>query len=90
VSGWVLLLRGERVLLDADVAVLYGVATGALVRAMKRNLAWFPADFMFQLTADEFANLRSQIRHLKSAHVGRPQMSIGKGHGSRRVVWSWV
>lgn len=56
----VLRLRATNVLLDEDLAVLYGVETGALVRAVQRNLARFPADFMFQLSATEFADLRSQ------------------------------
>jgi hypothetical protein len=56
----ILLLRGERVMLDADLATLYGVATKALVQAVKRNRARFPSDFMFELTAEEFAALRSQ------------------------------
>ena len=56
----ILLLRGERVMLDADLAALYGVPTKALVQAVKRNLARFPPDFMFQLTADEHWVLRSQ------------------------------
>jgi len=54
------LLRGEKVILDADLADLYGVATRVLVQAVKRNLERFPADFMFQLTKEEFAVLRSQ------------------------------
>ena len=53
-------IRGEKVLLDADLAMLYGVETGALVRAVKRNLARFPADFMFQLNEAEWMDLRSQ------------------------------
>jgi hypothetical protein len=56
----ILILRGEHVLLDADLASLYDVETKALVRAVKRNLERFPADFMFQLTPDEYADLRSQ------------------------------
>jgi len=54
------LIRGEKVLLDSDLAALYGVETGALVRAVKRNLSRFPVDFMFQLTEAEWAHLRSQ------------------------------
>ncbi len=54
-------LRGHSVLLDADLARLYGVQTRALVQAVKRNLARFPADFMFQLAAEEVAGLRSQF-----------------------------
>jgi hypothetical protein len=53
--------RGQRVMLDADLAALYGVATKALVRAVKRNIDRFPEDFMFHLTQDEFRNLRCQI-----------------------------
>lgn len=53
-------LRGLNVMLDADLAALYGVETKALVRAVKRNRDRFPDDFMFQLSADEFADLRRQ------------------------------
>ena len=54
-------IRGQRVMLDRDLAELYGVTTGALNQAVKRNIRRFPADFMFQLTNQEFANLKSQI-----------------------------
>jgi len=57
----ILLLRGEKVILDSDLAVLYGVATGHLNRAVKRNRSRFPADFMFELMAEEAANLKCQI-----------------------------
>jgi hypothetical protein len=53
----ILTLHGQRVLLDANLAALYGVPTGALVQAVKRNLERFPEDFMFQLTAGEWAAL---------------------------------
>lgn len=53
-------LRGERVLLDADLAALYGVETRALVQAVKRNPERFPADFMFQLKDEEWTGLKSQ------------------------------
>jgi hypothetical protein len=49
------------VILDADLAVLYGVPTKVLVQAVNRNAARFPADFMFRLSIDESASLRSQI-----------------------------
>jgi len=51
-------LRGEKVLLDADLAKLYGVTTGNLNKAVSRNRGRFPADFMFQLTREEVENLR--------------------------------
>ncbi|OIQ01601.1 MAG: DNA-binding protein [Zetaproteobacteria bacterium CG2_30_59_37] len=54
----ILLLRRERVMLDADLAELYGVETKFLTRAVKRNVERFPDDFMFQLNQDEFEHLR--------------------------------
>jgi len=54
-------IRGEKVMLDADLAELYGVATKALVQAVKRNLSRFPADFMFQLSKEELESWRSQL-----------------------------
>jgi len=57
----ILLIRGQKVMLDADLAELYGVETKVLVQAVKRNLDRFPEDFMFQLSQEEFAILRSQI-----------------------------
>ena len=54
-------LRGQRVMLDADLAVLYGVETKNLVKAMKRNIGRFPEDFAFQVTSEEWASLRFQI-----------------------------
>jgi len=54
-------LRHEKVILDSDLAELYGVATKVLNQAVHRNLDRFPSDFMFQLTEDEMENLKSQI-----------------------------
>ena len=54
------LIRGEKVILDTDLATLYGVETRVLVQAVKRNLERFPPDFMFQLSSEEFTVLRSQ------------------------------
>jgi len=56
----ILLVRRQKVILDADLAGLYGVETRVLVQAVKRNLDRFPEDFMFQLSRKEFAVLRSQ------------------------------
>jgi len=63
-------VRHEKVLIDTDLAQLYGVETGALNRAVKRNASRFPDDFMFQLTAPEWDDLRCQIG-ISSAHGGR-------------------
>ena len=56
----ILLIRSHKVMLDADLAALYGVETRVLVQAVKRNIVRFPDDFMFQLTKEEHAVLRSQ------------------------------
>lgn len=59
-TGSILVIRGHKVMLDADLAALYGVETKALNQAVRRNIERFPDDFMFQLTSDEMENLRSQ------------------------------
>ncbi len=64
------LIRGEKVMLDADLARLYGVATGNLNKAVKRNRQRFPADFMFQLSSEEAEDLRFQIG-ISSSYGGR-------------------
>jgi hypothetical protein len=67
----ILVLRGHRVLLDEHLAALYGVQTRVLIQAVKRNLARFPEDFMFQLSTAEWAALRSQIVISKIERGGR-------------------
>ncbi len=61
----ILFMRKEKVILDSDLAELYGVETRTLVQAVKRNIDRFPEDFMFQLTSEEYAFLRSQTVTLK-------------------------
>jgi hypothetical protein len=61
IEGAIYVIRGNKVLLDRDLAKLYGVETRVLVQAVKRNAERFPADFMFQMTKQEFENWRSQI-----------------------------
>ena len=68
----ILVIRGQKVMLDADLAALYGVETRVLVQAVKRNTERFPEDFMFQLSKEEADFLRSQIVTLKK---GRGQHS---------------
>jgi hypothetical protein len=74
IESHILQVRGQRVMLDADLAALYGVETRALLQAIKRNRSRFPEDFMFQLNQREFAILRSQTVISSSA----------AGHGGRR------
>ena len=67
-------IRGQRVMLDTDLAALYGVQTKRLNEAVRRNLARFPDDFMFQLTKEEADSLRSQIATLKAGRGRRSQV----------------
>ena len=60
IDNAIVILRGQRVLLSGDLAVLYGVAPKALMQAVRRNVERFPTDFMFQLSRDEVHNLKSQ------------------------------
>lgn len=61
IENAIYLIRGEKVMLDSDLAQLYGVTTGNLVKGVKRNSDRFPSDFMFQLDQEEFAGLLFQI-----------------------------
>ena len=79
IAQLVLFIRGEKVILDRDLATLYGVTTKALNQAVKRNAARFPGDFMFQLTRAEVEASRSQIvtianRSQSLAKPGRPSL----------------
>src|SRR3989475_5132743 len=67
----IFLIRGHKVMLDADLARLYGVTVGRLNEAVKRNIERFPSDFMFQLTFQELRGLRSQIAISKKGRGGR-------------------
>ena len=67
----ILLIRGEKVILDSVLAIMYGVTTGVLMQAVRRNRARFPGDFMYQLESHEVTRLKSQI-------------VISKGRGGRR------
>jgi hypothetical protein len=87
------LIRGEKVMLDYDLAFLYDVETKVLNKAVKRNLDRFPADFLFQLTAEELDGLRCQIGTSKTTS-GRDQTNLrfqigtsrGGSHGGRRYL----
>jgi hypothetical protein len=77
IESAILTLRGQKVVLDADLARIYGVATKVLNRAVKRNSDRFPLDFLFQLTQPEIANLRSQFAAsgLQSTHNPHDEMN---------------
>ena len=82
-------IRGQQVLLDSDLAILYGVETKRLNEQVKRNIERFPDDFMFQLTKVELINLKSQIATL-SATKNSPRSQIvtlnTKSHSLRSQI----
>src|SRR5438067_7550238 len=81
----VFLVRGEKVMFDADLAKLYGVSTKALNQAMNRNKARFPEDFAFRLSQAEFKDMRSQIvTSSGQASNLRSQIVTSSFHGGRR------
>lgn len=65
ISSKIYLLRGKRVMMDFDLAELYGVETGHLKRQVRRNMSRFPEDFMFEITREEYDSLRRQFGILK-------------------------
>ena len=87
-------LRGERVMLDRDLAALYEVETKALNLSVKRNIQRFPPDFMFQLNQEEFESLRFQIETLeKSDHPLRLQIETlkkGRGQHSKYLPYAFT
>jgi len=78
-------VRGQRVMLDSDLAELYGVTTAALNQSVKRNADRFPEDFAFQLTQQEFTSLISQIVISKTTD----ESTSGDGRGGRKKL-PWV
>ena len=87
----ILLLRGQKVMLDADLAELYGVEPRVLLQAVKRNVERFPADFAFQLTPKETAILRSQIVTSSSGEAEKSQEAarVQPILRSQFVISSW-
>jgi predicted amino acid-binding ACT domain protein len=85
IDGMIHTIRGMRVMLDRDLAEIYGVPTFRFNEAIKRNRHRFPADFMFQLTREEFDSLRSQIAMSKTEKSSQIAMSK-TGRGGRRTL----
>jgi ORF6N domain-containing protein len=85
----VFLIRGEKVMLDVDLARLYGVSTKALNQAFRRNKQRFPSDFAFQLSKEEFDHLRSQIVTTSPADCSCPaRHQVGKITGWPKIYAS--
>ena len=88
VESALLVVRGHKVMLDADLAALYGVETKILNRAVKRNIERFPEDFMFQLTAEEARALRYHSGTSTAAEdeASGSQFGTSIGRGGRRYL----
>ena len=78
------IIRGQKVMFDSDLAMLYGVETRTLNQAVKRNITRFPDDFMFQVTKEEWNSLRSQIVTLKDL---KSQIVISSWGGTRKLPY---
>jgi hypothetical protein len=86
-------VRGQRVVLDSDLGALYGVPTMVFNQTIRRNLARFPPDFLFQLTREEIVNLKSQfvISSSQGPEASRAQPVTLKAHGGRRSLpWAFT
>lgn len=70
ISNTIYYIRGQKVMLDRDLALLYGIETKRLKEQVKRNISRFPEDFMFELTKQEFSNWRSQFATSNSDKMG--------------------
>jgi phage regulator Rha-like protein len=87
IQNRIYVIRGERVMIDRDLAALYETETKALNLAVKRNIKRFPKDFMFQLSKEEFEDLRLQFETLeKSDNPLRLQNETSKGRGGTRYL----
>jgi len=89
VESLIRVIRGQRVVLDADLARVYGVTTKRLNEAVKRNRQRFPSDFMFQLAAEEVANLRSQIA-TGSERAMRSQIATASKRNIRHLPYAFT
>lgn len=76
IVGMIFVVRGQKVMLDADLAELYGVETKVLNQAVRRNIDRFPQDFMFQLTSEEYQVLKSQIVTSKKGSGGKQKLPL--------------
>jgi len=82
----ILLIRGEKVIVDADLAEVYGVTTKVLNQAIKRNLGRFPEDFMFRLNKDEKQEVVTNCDHLENLKYSRVNPRVFTEHGAIMVA----
>src|SRR5436853_1553966 len=90
VESAIYLIRGQRVMLDSDLAKIYGVTTKRLNEQLRRNRKRFPEDFAFQLTSEELTNLRSQIATSNDALRSQIATLKPAGRGQHRRNLPWV
>lgn len=76
IQNMIYVIRGQKVMLDSDLANLYGVETKALNRQVRRNLMRFPEDFMFQVTKEEYESLKCQIGTSKVGRGGKQKQPL--------------
>lgn len=82
IANKILLIRNQRILVDADLAILYGVTTKRLNEQVKRNIERFPVDFMFQLTTDEKNEVVANCDHLANLKFSRTNPYVFTEHGA--------
>ena len=91
IESLIRVIRGQQVMLDSDLAMLYGVETKRLNEQVKRNLNRFPEDFMFQLTQDEAVRLRSQIATLNDEEIIlKSQIATSSWGGARKLPYAFT
>jgi len=83
-------IRGNKIMLDFDLAELYEVQTKALNLAVKRNLQRFPGDFMFQLTNEEWNGLRLQIENSNSLRLQNETLDKGRGKHTKYLPYAFT
>lgn len=90
IESKIFILRGHRVMLDSDLALLYGVETKRLNEQVKRNIERFPKDFMFQLTEEEVVILKSQIATSNNGENLESQIATTKRGGRRTLPFAFT
>ena len=93
ISNKIYFIRGQKVMLDRDLALLYGIETKVLKQSVKRNISRFPEDFMFELTKTEYDSLRSQFVTLENNTPLRPQIATlktGRGRYSKYTPYAFT
>lgn len=86
-------IRGERVMLDKDLAILYETETKRLTEAMRRNIKRFPPDFMFQLTKAEWESISHQREAMEKSKSSRTQiatLNAGRGHNLKYLPYAFT